>query len=67
MLAREQHLERALDSAAPTGLVVLDDCHKARYWRYVQAVLAKRSCAQYSLRAYAVDIWGRFAVLIAKS
>jgi predicted O-methyltransferase YrrM len=63
MSTRERYLELALSAARPGGLVVLDDCHKARYWRRAKEVLAARASAQYSLRSYACDIWGRFAVL----
>ena len=63
MLTRERHLELAFACAKPGAAIVLDDCHKARYWKHAEVALAAHASAHYSLRSYACDIWGRFSVL----
>jgi predicted O-methyltransferase YrrM len=64
METRERHLETALAAAAPAGWIVLDDCHKARFWKQVESARSVARFRLYSLRDYAVDIWGRFSVLL---
>ncbi len=60
---RAECMEEILGRVAAGGALVCDDVHKRRIARAAAALGRRRPVVSYSLRAYTLDRWGRYAWL----
>jgi len=66
MEIRMKLLEDMISTAAPDGIIVLDDLHKAGYPEFVKRCLKRRRLKYYSLRMFTKDRQGRFSWLAGR-
>ena len=60
---RAERLPDVLDRVDGDGALVCDDIHKHRVWKAARSCAGAPGLDSYSLRAYTLDRWGRYAWL----
>ncbi len=60
---RAERLPEVLARVGEGGALVCDDIHKHRVWRAARSCAGSAGIEAYSLRAYTLDRWGRYAWL----